>query len=253
MSNTTLYINSNDLQERINDLSCCIGNLGYDITLQLLGGKNCIKNQKLLKQLLTFKKLFNNYIPVGSDIITIPALSSIITYIPNWINWTGTSVNVALAMSGVSHENFNLGGQSGVDSYFNNLVQLINTSSTVGYKATWNGIIFTLISPASLGATRNGALIAFSSTGSGNPTMINAVSNPSIGGRTQVSSVSTEEDNIITEEEAQIIWNWISKQCKDCYTTINQTLNTYNNCIIDPQNNETILQDPSEDICVTAL
>lgn len=250
-TSTELYLNQDDLEYRLRALSCCIGELGTVITNKLLGGGECVEKETLLRQLIVFKKLFKNYIPVGTDIITVPARSAEVEYTASW-NWTG-GANIILTVSSPSPEVFTLTGQTGLLSYFDNLIERINTTSTVGYKAEWNPdtFVFTLIAPESLGATKNSTSIIFAGSGSvsiPSPTGVFA------NGRTEVSTVSTEDDNIITEEEAQNIWDWISRQCQSCFKRINESLCTDCTCIEDPQNNDIVIEDPSDEgICLTSL
>jgi hypothetical protein len=243
---TSLYFNLNDLQQRLQALSCCIGKLGAKMSRHTLGGKECVEEYKLLRQLLTYKRLFKNYTPVGTTLTSVPAVSAIATFTPVW-TVTASTFNVILTITTSTQETYTLTSQTDINSYFNNLCERINTTSTYGYLAQWDGTTITIYA----GASRGNITGTLTFSGSG-VNMTNTSSSFS-GGVTAVSTTSTEDDNVFTEQEAQDTWDWISRQCTDCFDMINETYSNQGDVIVDPSNRDIKLYDSINDTNIKAL
>ena len=56
-----------------------------------------------------------------------------------------------------------------------------------------------------------------------------------------------------TEQEAQDTWDWISRQCTDCFDMINETYSNQGDVIVDPSNRDIKLYDSINDNNIKAF
>lgn len=208
-------LSQQDLDVRLQWLGCCLADKAHSVANSYRIGKNCADEHMVELQLMVaLMEVLTCYNILVTGVTEVLATTSI----PNFES-VNSAINYAVSIDSTSIVATTAAVVDGTNLATQIAAAINAGTGTHGYTASTSGtgkMNLIIVAPVGSGATAN-TYIATVTTDPGG--IATDVSGNFSGGVTAVEEV-TEEDNCITEEEAQNIVEYLGNKCEICFAPI---------------------------------